>query len=226
LISKINKSKNGSLKRTAAIWDSLKLSSSCWDSDKISKEEKISVIGKILLHLVEGLEISILSIKGIEERFDNLNSLLKGIDHVATSIQTVLFNVEEIVGNSEIQIFNLEKYISKEFIFTNTLIKRTFEEMAKLTTDKRKKLSKSEFGMPKEKKYPMPDKSHAVNAKARATQMEKKGKLSPASKVKIDKKADKVIAKKRGRPKKEEGKMSIVSDKRIKDYGDKKKKSK
>ncbi len=58
--------------------------------------------------------------------------------------------------------------------------------MAKLTTAKRKKIPKSEFGLPGEKKYPMPDKSHAVNAKARATQMEKKGKLSPSSKAKID----------------------------------------
>jgi hypothetical protein len=47
--------------------------------------------------------------------------------------------------------------------------------------------------MPGEKKYPMPDKAHAANAKARATQMEKKGKLSPASKSKIDAKANRVL---------------------------------
>lgn len=31
--------------------------------------------------------------------------------------------------------------------------------MAKLTTVKRKKLPKSDFGLPGEKKYPMPDKA-------------------------------------------------------------------
>lgn len=66
--------------------------------------------------------------------------------------------------------------------------------MAKLTAAKRKKIPKSEFGMPGEKKYPMPDKSHAANAKARASQMVKKGKLSKSSEEKIDAKANKVLA--------------------------------
>jgi hypothetical protein len=71
--------------------------------------------------------------------------------------------------------------------------------MAKLTTKQRNKLPKSDYGMPGEKKYPMPDKAHAANAKARATQMVKKGKLSPASKSKIDAKANRVLDKgKRG----------------------------
>lgn len=63
----------------------------------------------------------------------------------------------------------------------------------KLTTAKRKKVPKSEFGMPGEKKYPMPDKAHAKNAKARASQMVKKGKLSESSKEKIDSKANKIL---------------------------------
>lgn len=70
--------------------------------------------------------------------------------------------------------------------------------MAKLTAAKRKKIPKSEFGLPGEKKYPMPDKSHAANAKARASQMEKAGKLSSSSKAKIDAKANKVLGKKKG----------------------------
>ena len=37
----------------------------------------------------------------------------------------------------------------------------------KLTTKKRKSLKKSSFGLPGERKYPMPDKAHAKNAKAR-----------------------------------------------------------
>lgn len=65
--------------------------------------------------------------------------------------------------------------------------------MAKLTTEKRKHLKKSTFGLPGEKKYPMPDKSHAANAKARATQMVNKGKLSSASKAKIDAKANRIL---------------------------------
>jgi hypothetical protein len=86
--------------------------------------------------------------------------------------------------------------------------------MAKLKAEKRNKLPKSEFGMPGERKYPMNDASHAKNAKARASQMEKKGKLSPASKAKIDAKADRVLGKKKG--------MSHVSPKRIHAYSKKK----
>ncbi len=65
--------------------------------------------------------------------------------------------------------------------------------MAKLTTNQRNKLQKSDFGLPESEKYPMPDKAHAANAKARATQMVNKGKLSPSSKSKIDAKANRVL---------------------------------
>ena len=57
----------------------------------------------------------------------------------------------------------------------------------------RNALPKSEFGMPGARKYPMPDTSHAANAKARATQMEKKGKLAPSTKAQIVAKANKVL---------------------------------
>lgn len=67
--------------------------------------------------------------------------------------------------------------------------------MAKLKAKERNKLPKSDFGLPGEKKYPMPDKAHAANAKARATQMVKKGKLSSSSKSKIDAKANRVLDK-------------------------------
>lgn len=40
--------------------------------------------------------------------------------------------------------------------------------MAKLTSGERKALPKSEFGLPGKRAYPMPDRSHAANAKARA----------------------------------------------------------
>lgn len=56
--------------------------------------------------------------------------------------------------------------------------------MAKLTTKKRNALPNSDFAGPG-RSYPIPDKSHAANAKARATQMESAGKLSPAAASKI-----------------------------------------
>ena len=67
--------------------------------------------------------------------------------------------------------------------------------MAKLDAQKRKKIPKGEFGLPGKRAYPMEDKSHAKNANARASEMEHKGKLSMASKAKIDAKADKVLGK-------------------------------
>jgi hypothetical protein len=66
--------------------------------------------------------------------------------------------------------------------------------MAKLTTKARKALPKSKFAGPG-LSYPVPDKSHAANAKARATQMVNKGKLSPAAAAKIDAKANAVLGK-------------------------------
>jgi hypothetical protein len=65
--------------------------------------------------------------------------------------------------------------------------------MAEISAEKRKKEPKSEFGLPEERKYPMPDKPHARNAKARASQQQKKGNLTAAEKTKIDRKADKVL---------------------------------
>ena len=67
--------------------------------------------------------------------------------------------------------------------------------MSELDTKKRDSLPKSEFGLPEERKYPMPDKSHARNAKARAAQQEKKGTITKAQETKIDRKADRVLDK-------------------------------
>jgi len=50
--------------------------------------------------------------------------------------------------------------------------------MAKLTAASRRRIPASQFGEPKQRKYPMPDRSHAADAKARATQQVKKGRLS------------------------------------------------
>jgi len=65
--------------------------------------------------------------------------------------------------------------------------------MATLDEKKRDKLKGSTFGLPDERKYPMPDASHARNAKARAAQQVKKGNLSKSDEAKIDRKADRVL---------------------------------
>ena len=67
--------------------------------------------------------------------------------------------------------------------------------MAELTTKKRDAEPKSDFGLPEERKYPMPDKSHARNAKARASQQVKEGNLTKTEKAKIDRKADRILDK-------------------------------
>lgn len=66
--------------------------------------------------------------------------------------------------------------------------------MAKLTAAKRNKIPTKEFAGP-DRSYPVNDKNHAANAKARATQMVKKGKLSPATAAKIKAKANKKLGK-------------------------------
>lgn len=65
--------------------------------------------------------------------------------------------------------------------------------MPALPTKKRNSLKSSSFGLPGSRKYPMPDKSHAANAKARATQMVNKGKLSAGDAAKIRAKANRKL---------------------------------
>jgi hypothetical protein len=66
--------------------------------------------------------------------------------------------------------------------------------MSKLTAKARKKLPDSAFAGPG-RSYPIPDKSHAANAKARATQMVEKGLLSPAAASQIKAEANKALKK-------------------------------
>lgn len=73
-----------------------------------------------------------------------------------------------------------------------------FAKGGRIDAAKRKGLPKSEFGLPGSRKYPMPDRSHAANAKARATQMANAGKLSESSKAKIDSRANRVLNKAKG----------------------------
>lgn len=65
--------------------------------------------------------------------------------------------------------------------------------MAKLTAAKRNSLKKSQFGIPGKRAYPMPDASHAANAKARASQAVSAGRMSKALEAKIDAKANRVL---------------------------------
>jgi len=65
--------------------------------------------------------------------------------------------------------------------------------LATLSEKQRDKLKSSQFGLPDERKYPLPDKPHARNAKARAEQQVEKGHLSKGDQEKIDRKADEVL---------------------------------
>jgi hypothetical protein len=74
--------------------------------------------------------------------------------------------------------------------------------VAKLSSKKRRSLPGSSFGQPAKRKYPMPDKAHAANAKARATQQYKRGKLSASERAAINAKANaKLGSKSRSRKK-------------------------
>jgi hypothetical protein len=61
----------------------------------------------------------------------------------------------------------------------------------------RRSLPKSAFGIPSERAYPMDTPGRAINAKARATQMEEKGYLSPAQARQIRTRANRRLAKRR-----------------------------
>jgi hypothetical protein len=62
----------------------------------------------------------------------------------------------------------------------------------KLSTKARAKLPKSDFAGPG-RSYPVPDASHAKNAKARASQAVNAGRMSKSTEAKIDAKADKKL---------------------------------
>jgi hypothetical protein len=67
--------------------------------------------------------------------------------------------------------------------------------MGKLSASARGKLPASKFAGPG-KSYPVPDKSHAVAAKADSTKAVAAGRMSPAQKAKIDAAANRVLGKK------------------------------
>ena len=65
--------------------------------------------------------------------------------------------------------------------------------MAELSPEKRDKLPAKAFAEPDKRAYPIEDKAHARNAKARASQAQKAGRMSKAEETRIDKKADAVL---------------------------------
>jgi len=72
---------------------------------------------------------------------------------------------------------------------------REIDIVPKLNTLARNKLPAKDFAEPKKRAYPVEDKAHARNAKARASQAVKAGRMSKAEEAKIDKKADAVLQK-------------------------------
>jgi hypothetical protein len=67
--------------------------------------------------------------------------------------------------------------------------------MAELKAKTRNKLPKKDFAEPGKRAYPIEDKPHARNAKARASHAVKAGRMSKAEQGRIDKKADTVLKK-------------------------------
>jgi hypothetical protein len=65
--------------------------------------------------------------------------------------------------------------------------------MAELSSKARKELPAKAFAEPDKRAYPIEDKPHARNAKARASQAVKAGRMSKAEAAKIDRKADAVL---------------------------------
>jgi hypothetical protein len=75
--------------------------------------------------------------------------------------------------------------------------------MAELSATKRARTPAKKFGLPEKARtpdakkesgnYPMPDKAHARNAKARAAQQHKAGNLTKKELERIQRKADKIL---------------------------------
>jgi len=62
--------------------------------------------------------------------------------------------------------------------------------MARLTAATRKAIPTSQFGLPSQRAYPMPDKTHAAVAKSYAARY-----ATPSQKAQIDAKANRILGK-------------------------------
>ena len=65
--------------------------------------------------------------------------------------------------------------------------------MAVLTTKARAAIPTRQFALPSERKYPLEDRSHAANAKARAQQQADRGNISKVTLALIDRKANRAV---------------------------------
>jgi hypothetical protein len=72
--------------------------------------------------------------------------------------------------------------------------------MAKLSYKQKKSFAPKVYGLPKVKKYPMPDVAHARDAKARASAQYKKGNLTRGELITISRKANRIIKAAGGKP--------------------------
>ena len=70
--------------------------------------------------------------------------------------------------------------------------------MSKLNAAARKKLPASAFAGP-DRSYPVNDRAHAANAKARASQAVNAGRMSKSTEAKIDAKANRVLGRSKSR---------------------------
>lgn len=74
------------------------------------------------------------------------------------------------------------------------VMSREVKTMGKLTSKGRDSLPAKDFAGPS-RSYPVEDKTHAANAKARASQAVKAGRMSKGEEAKIDAKANEELAK-------------------------------
>lgn len=71
--------------------------------------------------------------------------------------------------------------------------------MGVLTAKQRNKLKPSQFGDPKNRRYPLENPAHDRNAKARASEMEHKGAITKRKEETIDARADRALARQTGK---------------------------
>ncbi len=55
---------------------------------------------------------------------------------------------------------------------------REFPDMAVITTEQRKRMRSTSFALPKERKYPIPDRRHCIAALARVVQFGSKAEIA------------------------------------------------
>lgn len=83
----------------------------------------------------------------------------------------------------------------KPGVYSSKIANRGNCILTKLNADDRNKLPAKDFAEPEKRTYPIEDKAHARNAKARATQAANSGRMSKAEQDEIGRRADAVLKK-------------------------------